>query len=314
MEKLPLSWCSEEIKSSAFHPVDLPLSGLTWIPTAEIPCDYSIDDLYRNLVSDYPEFVIRGLSAETAAYFQERGSDVVRTGAEAVVSLDHLEDMKPSVLELARRGGRWGRVKEILYSDINAGKLFRFINESAHAPEPRLSHLFRSGFDQSTRCFVLTNDKDGWLGAVTISSPRQPHAHTELILRSRSAPVGVMEAIFVSLMRTLKDEGYSHFSLGEVPFISSESGDSVPGLSGLYLKEYIFQSERFHKLSFNYKGLYDFKNKFGPKWQPVYLAAKPALSWRLMLDLYFKSRYFDLSLFKFIDTIKKKTPDYLKTG
>lgn len=314
MKRLPLSWCRKEIDFPNYNTVHLPLSGMSWISTAEIPLQYSAERLYSGLISDTPDFVIRGLSAGSAKHLKDMGSDVVRTGAEAVVDLNNPAGLKRSVLELARRGGRYGSAHEVPYSEFYVNKVSRLALDSTHAPEPKLSYLFRPGFDQSTRCFVLASEQDEWLGALTLSIQEEFYAHTETILRRKNAPVGVMESLFVSVMRTLKGEGYTHLSLGEVPFIFSDSSDTVPELSGTYAKELIFRSKHFMMSSFNYKGLYNFKNKFGPQWLPVYLAAKPGISWRLLLDLYFQSRFHDLSVFKLVSTLKSFPPKLLKTS
>ena len=314
MKRLPLSWCRKEIEYPNFNTVHLPISGFSWISTAEIPLQYSNQEFFNDLIKDFPGFVIRGLSSASAGYLKDRGADVIRTGAEAVVDLNNPGGLKRSVLELARRGGRCGSVHEVPHSEFYVNKVSRFVLDSPHAPEPKLSHLYRTGFDPSTRCFVLATEKDRWMGALTLSFQDESYAHTETMLRRKTAPVGVMESLFVSVMRTLKDEGYTHLSLGEVPFISGGASDALPELSGSYAKELIFRSKRLLRHSFNYKGLYDFKNKFGPKWAPVYLAAKPRISWRLLVDLYFQSRFHQLSVFKLTSNLKKYSPKLLKTG
>jgi len=314
MNRLPLSWCRKEIEYPTFNTVQLPLSGLNWISTAEIPVQYSNQEFFNDLISDFPDFVIRGVSSGSAKHLKDMGADLVRTGAEAVVDLYYPDGLKRSVLELARRGGRYGSVHEVPYSEFYVNKVSRLALDSTHAPEPKLSHLFRTGFEQSTRCFVMETEKGQWLGALTLSIQDESYAHTETILRRKNAPVGVMESLFVSVMSALKDEGYTHLSLGEVPFVSSDTSDTVPELSGSYAKELIFRSKRLLKHSFNYKGLYDFKNKFGPEWKSVYLAAKPAISWRLLIDLYFQSRLHHLSVFKLVSNLKKFPPKLLKTG
>lgn len=314
MNRLPLSWCRKKIEYPNFNSLHLPLSGLYWISTAEIPVHYSNEDFFSDLITDFPGFVIRGVSAGSAEYLKDRGADVVRTGAEAVVDLYNPSGLKRSVLELARRGGRHGFVREAPYSEFYINKVSRLALDSAHAPEPKLSNLYRTGFEQSTRCFVLETSEGQWLGALTLSVQDESYAHTETILRRKNAPVGVMESLFVSVMSVLKDEGFTHLSLGEVPFISTDSEDSVPCQSETYAKALIFRSRRLMMHSFNYKGLYDFKNKFGPEWKPVYLAAKPAVSWRLLLDLYFQSRLHHLSVFKLVENLKKFPPKLLKTS
>ena len=310
MSTLPLSWCRKNTEYSSYSAVKLPLSGLTWIPTAEVPYRYSTGDLYDELASKYPEFIVRGLHRDTAGYFMDKGAEAVLTGAEAVVDLKLKRGMKRSVIELSRRGLRHGSVQEISYSGPYKERLRRFVSETSHADEPRLEYLYREGFDNSLRCFVLAAPEDRWLGAVTISIRDNICAHTESILRRKDAPVGVMEAIFVSVMETLKAEGFSQLSLGEVPLVSS---DSISGLKGSYKGGFIFWSTRILGSAFNYEGLYNFKNKFSPTWAPVYLAAKPGISKRLLLDLYFKSRFHNLTLFKLFTGLKERFPIPLKT-
>lgn len=314
MKRLPLSWCRKEIEYPNFNTLHLPLSGLSWISTAEIPIHYSNEDFFNDLITNFPGFVVRGVSEGSAKYLKEKGAEVVRTGAEAVVDLHNPLGLKRSVLELCRRGGRYGHVHEVPYTESCVRKVSSLALDSAHASEPKLSHLYRTGFEQSTRCFVLETSEGKWLGALTLSIQDESYIHTEMILRRNCAPVGVMEALFVTVMSTLRDEGFTQFSLGEVPFISKDSEDSVTGFSGTYAKALIFRSKRLMRHSFNYKGLYNFKNKFEPEWKPVYLAAKPSISWRLLIDLYFQSRLHHLSVFKLVENLKKFPPKLLKTG
>ena len=309
MNTLPLSWCRNNKDYSSYETVELPLSGITWVATAEVPFAYSAQDLYQELTTKYPEFVLRGLSYDSAKYFSDNGADVIQTGAEAVVDLGRPEFLKHSVLELAKRGQRHGNILELSYTEENKEKLRGLIDDSSHGKEPRLLNLYRTGFDKSVRCFVLAAPGGIWLGAVTVSVRGESYVHTESILRKNDAPVGVMEALFVSVIKTLKKEGYRYFSLGDVPFVP---GDNQSELSGIYLNKLFFRSRLLLGRSFDYKGLYNFKNKFGPKWSPIYLAAKPGLSKRLLIDLYIKSRIFNLSIFKLLDYAKALTPKHIK--
>lgn len=311
MNTLPLSWCRKDAEYSTYHTVKLPLSAMTWISTAEIPFAYSAEDLYSDISRNYEDFIVRGLGYGTAKYFQEKGADVLNTGIEAVIALDKSVPVKQSVLELAKRGYRHGYFIEVTYTKENEKKLRQLISESSHGKEPNLNYLYRQGFDKSLRCFVLKTPKNQWLGALTISLLDESYAHTESILRRSGAPVGVMEALFVSVMDTLKNEGYEYFSLGEVPFILGENNKQ---LRERYLIHRIYKNIPLLSRTFNYNGLYNFKNKFGPIWFPKYLAAKPGISVPLMIDLYFKSSFHDLTVFKLLKSLRKRLPIRLKTA
>ena len=221
MNRLPLSWCRNEAGSPSYHTVHLPLSGVSWISTAEIPFEHSVQEFLDELLDNFPRFVIRGVSAGSAEYLKKRGAQVVRTGAEAVLNLKNTGGIKRSVRVLARRGERFGSVLEVPYTDYNAHKISGLTTESTHGSEPNLSYLYRQGFDKYTRCFVFSTPHGDWLGAITISFSEFNYAHTESILRRQDAPVGVMEALFTGVIDILKNEGYSKFSLGEVPFVKA---------------------------------------------------------------------------------------------
>ncbi len=46
---IPLSWSHKKIDSPNFHSVNLPLSGLPWIYTADVPANYRIEELINQL-------------------------------------------------------------------------------------------------------------------------------------------------------------------------------------------------------------------------------------------------------------------------
>jgi lysylphosphatidylglycerol synthetase-like protein (DUF2156 family) len=128
-----------------------------------------------------------------------------------------------------------------------------------------------------------------------------------MILRNKKAQAGVMESLFVSVMNVLRDEGFKHFSLGEVPFVSPEG--MKDGCLGVSLKQslqesFLFKAGHILRFAYNYKGLFDFKNKFDPEWKPVYICATPKLPFFSLIDLFCKTGYLDLSRSELIANIK----------
>lgn len=86
------------------------------------------------------------------------------------------------------------------------------------------------------------------------------------------APAGIMEFLFVQLMLWGKQEGYTWCSLGMSPL----SGFPKHPLAPFWNKVggFIFRhGENFY----NFEGLRAYKNKFGPVWEPRYLAAPAGL-------------------------------------
>jgi hypothetical protein len=296
---LPLSWNQKEIQAPRFKWVNLPLSGLPWVYNAEIPADYRLDDIGDKLNEKFKNgFLVRGCRAEFAEYMSLQGYDVIRTGAEGVIDLRVLDSVPDSLSRLADRGEKCGQVKELPLTLPNQKRVSSFMGFTPHALKPHLRFLFNTSFDANTRCFVINTAADKWLGVITVSTCGQGTCHTEMILRHSNAPVGVMEFLFLSVMKMLKSEGFQNFSLGEVPFItpdSLEDNNLRPSVKRSIQESLLFKSGHMLRYAFNYKGLYDFKNKFDPVWEPVYICSTAGITILSLLDMFYKTGYFELS-------------------
>src|SRR5262249_31476822 len=91
-------------------------------------------------------------------------------------------------------------------------------------------------------------------------------ATIDLMRRVEDAPNGVMDFLLVRLIEHLRDAGYTRFSLGMAPFAAVGTEPDAAALErGIrVLSEHL---TRF----FSYRGLREFKDKFGPCWEPSYL-------------------------------------------
>ncbi|GJM16226.1 MAG: hypothetical protein DHS20C13_15530 [Thermodesulfobacteriota bacterium] len=293
---IPLSWFKKEVERPKFYSIDLPLSGVPWIYNAEIPSSYELQELCDHIESSFQKgFLLRGCSAELASCLSSKGYETIRTGAEGIVDLEDLNKLSKSLTELATRGSKSGSVKEIPLTEINRQRVSSFIHQTQYALKPHLQYLFNTSFDSNTRCFVFCTSKDDWLGVITISISGINSCHTEMILRNKKASVGVMESLLYSVMNIFKDEGYKHFSLGEVPFVTPKEMKKTNIDTNSLQENLLFKSGHILRYAFNYKGLFDFKNKFNPKWEPVYICATPKLPFLSLIDLFYKTGYFRLS-------------------
>ena len=100
----------------------------------------------------------------------------------------------------------------------------------------------------------------------------------DLMRYKPESPNGIMEFLFVELILWGKEENYQWFSLGIAPLAGLERHPLAP----LWHKigTAIFDlGEEFY----NFEGLYEYKAKFSPVWQPRYLAAPAGLSIPLIL-------------------------------
>ena len=88
-----------------------------------------------------------------------------------------------------------------------------------------------------------------------------------------SAPAGVMQFLFTSLMLWGRAEGYGSFTLGMAPLAGLENRALAPLWSRLGALMYRHGEHFYH-----FKGLREYKNKYDPVWEPKYLASPGGLA------------------------------------
>jgi phosphatidylglycerol lysyltransferase len=92
------------------------------------------------------------------------------------------------------------------------------------------------------------------------------------------SPTGIMDFMFVELMRWSRQEGYRWFNLGMAPL----AGLTNRRLSPLWSRfgALVFgRGERFY----NFQGLKHYKDKFDPEWEPRYLAVPGGIALPMIL-------------------------------
>ena len=281
-------------KKAAIARRSLPLSRAKWIYAAEIPENDGLSTFNQQVIDAMPQrAVIRGCSQQLAELLRNAGWGALQVGAEAVIDLCNPALKKRSLRDLVRRGQRHGHIIAAPPSPATSEALQQLAATSRHGQEPQLQYLFRTNSWADMRCFALQDRTGQWLGAITLSQPGHQMLHTEMLLKHRNAPAGIMEALICHAAEILQQEGLTQLSLGEVPFVSPV------GLSDLKSKAF-FRIGRTLRFAYDYQGLYQFKQKFGPDWQPVYLCARPGVSWLMLADLFVTSRYLHLARYRLI--------------
>lgn len=287
--QLPLSWARLNLAEPLFTVVNLPYSSPSWIPLAKIPHHLSFDQIYQQHLKKLPQgFVLQSCNLAIRDYLLEQGCQVAPMGAEAILDLPWRG--KRSVRELARRGMRHGMVREIELTPGNQRMLHRLMKASPSRQGLQLQYTERSDFDAATRCFVFETAAANWFGAITFSTPAPNYVHTEQLLRHEEAPVGIMEAIITTMAQKLAQEGVQQLSLGNVAPLSPAESDTL--FSRFRHPEEVwtrsqlaFRLGRALNFAYNAEGLWRFKNKFSPRWEPLYLCASPSLSWATIAGL-----------------------------
>jgi phosphatidylglycerol lysyltransferase len=103
----------------------------------------------------------------------------------------------------------------------------------------------------------------------------------DLMRYHKDAPKGVMEALFVHLLRWGQEQGYRWFVLGMAPLSGFERSPVAP----LWTRLGGFLYQHGERL-YNFQGLRAYKDKFNPIWEPHYLAYPGGLALpRILADV-----------------------------
>ena len=223
------------------------------------------------------------VSTQHIPLYLELGLALIKLGEEARVPLASfsLEGSKRSGLRQAyNRMFRDGVSFEIIPAtalDTILPQLQQISNhwmEDKKAREKRFSLGFYKE-DYLRRCEIAVVKKKGEIIAFANIwlLENKEELSIDLMRYEPGVPNGVMEFLMVSLMLWGKQNEYQWFNLGMAPL----SGLEKHPLGSLWSKigNTVF---RFGHEFYNFEGLYLYKNKFDPKWQPRYLAAPAGIS------------------------------------
>jgi phosphatidylglycerol lysyltransferase len=95
----------------------------------------------------------------------------------------------------------------------------------------------------------------------------------DLMRHRADAPSGVMDYIFLNLILWAREQGYRFFNLGMAPLsgLENRSLGSVWNRVGAL-------TFRFGENFYNFQGLRQYKEKFDPVWEPMYIASPGGLA------------------------------------
>lgn len=215
--------------------------------------------------------------------YLDLGLSLIKLGEEARVPLADfsLEGKNRSRLRYSfNKLERENMSFEIVQASVMDDLLAELKTISNHWMQDKKAHekRFSLGFfndDYLRRCSIALIKKDGRIIAFANlwELQNKEELSIDLMRYEPSAPNGVMEYLIVSLMLWGKVHGYHWFNLGMAPLSGLERRPVAP----LWNKigNTIF---RFGNEFYNFEGLYQYKNKFDPVWQPRYLAAPAGLS------------------------------------
>jgi len=247
---------------------------------------------YENLLWQFKELaegygaraVFYQAGPELLPYYLDLGLSLFKLGEEARVDLStfNLQGKRHDAQRSARnKFGKIGYVFDLLSGPAVDAALprLRQISDAWLLNKNTREKSFSLGFfddDYLRRTDVaVIKDESGQIKA--FANLWQTEGHQELsidLMRyDPDSPKGIMDFLFAELMLWAKAENYQWFSLGMAPLAGLERRPLAP----LWHKigAAIFDmGDQFY----NFEGLYAYKAKFLPQWQPRYLAAPTGLA------------------------------------
>ena len=215
---------------------------------------------------------------ESVADYVDCGFIAAKVGESAVVDLADftLEGGRRANLRQAfNRGQREGVTFEILeaeaFDDICAE--LRVLSDewlAIHHGEEKGFSLGRFDPDYLRR-FPTAVLRQGGAIVAFANLWRTPDDRTlsiDLMRYGAGAPKNAMDILFIHLMLWAKAEGFAHFELGMAPLSGLEDRPLAPALTRIGALVYAEGGGLY-----GFEGLRAFKEKFGPRWEPTYIAA-----------------------------------------
>lgn len=214
--------------------------------------------------------------------YLDLGLSLIKLGQQALIPLEGfgLEGKKRQNFRSAiNKYQREGFSFEIVYAhqvEAILPNLKRISDEwlkEKNAKEKRFSLGFFNE-EYLKHCELAVVKKDGEIYAFcnlwALNNRRQ--VSIDLMRYLPGTPNGIMEFLNISLALWAKDQGFTYFCLGMAPL----SGLENHALAPLWHKigNTIFRNAGDF---YNFEGVYFYKEKFNPTWEPVYLAAPPGL-------------------------------------
>jgi len=221
--------------------------------------------------------------------YKAAGFDVLLLGQEATVDLEKFtlegsenKTLRNSYNKMVRNGYRYDVVQPP-YSPRMLRELNLISNEwlsSRAATEMRFSLGWFDDVYLNTCPILLVRDREGFIEAFAniVTEFQSSEATVDLMRHRGQVESGLMDFLFVSLLKWAGEQGYSTFNLGlsALSGVGEHSDDPILERALNYLYRSV---SRFY----NFRGLHAFKDKFHPVWSPRYLiypsaANLPAIS------------------------------------
>ncbi len=266
---------------SAFVMFDV--RGQSWVSMGD-PVSVNINDTV-DLIWNFKALASRNqrhaafyqISKDNMHHYIDANFSLTKLGEEAIVELNGfgLEGRSRNKLRQAHnRAKREGLNFQLRYpphSDSLLDELQSISDEWLSDKGVREKGFSLGFFDKeylqrTPLALVIKNEKICAFANVLVTNTRETST-IDLMRHNNNADNSAMDFLFIELMLTLKEQGYTKFSLGMAPLSGLAERDTAPLWDRFGMLIYK-RGKRFY----NFQGLRKFKEKFDPIWEPRYLA------------------------------------------
>lgn len=214
--------------------------------------------------------------ADMLPVYRELGLRYAKIGEEAVIDLRSFQLSGKAWLKQRNRLSKFrksGYTFQMLKPPYTARLLDRLETISKEWLQDRKEKSFSVGAfsrDYVSRFPVAAmTGPDGELEAfLTVAGASTEPANdaqltVDLMRYSHACPHGTMDYLILSLCTWAKEQGYGRCSLGMAP---------LANIDDMLVARLLY---KYGNRLYNFKGLYEFKNKFAPQWEDVFLVYPP---------------------------------------
>jgi phosphatidylglycerol lysyltransferase len=209
--------------------------------------------------------------------YKSAGLRALKIGEEAIVKLSDFQlaggEMK-SVRTSVNKMTRLGFSQEVMqppYDPAFLDALEKVSNEWMLEQNGKEMKFSMGWFDReylnTTPVLVVRDNENQVVAFANLVGEYQNNELAVDLMRHRSsAPAGVMDFLFVSMLTYAREAGYATFNLGLSGLAGVGESSADPAIEKAM--HFIYTSVN---TAYNYKGLHAFKQKFNPTWEPRYL-------------------------------------------
>lgn len=261
------------------------VEGRSWIAMGD---PVGADDEKQELIWKFRELcdlhagwpVFYEVQRQNLHYYLDLGLTLLKIGEEARVPLDGFT-LEGGERKWMRKMQRRVESEGCSFDIVDAAPILpelRAISDSWLAEKKTREKGFSLGFFAEDyvgrgRVAVVRNAERIVAFANLWESGHREELSVDLMRHLPDAPSGVMDYIFVNLFLHGQERGYAWFNLGMAPL----SGLENRSLGTLWHRVGSL-AYRFGENFYNFQGLRQYKEKFDPVWEPMYLASPGGLA------------------------------------